>query len=108
MVRLMRISATVVLLSAAPAFAAPAKIVKLVTIANATYKVRIKGDNAEVARQAMALNANTDHWIRSRQAAEIASGCTAAETFPVNALLMVKLDCTQTPDAVPGATVRTK
>jgi hypothetical protein len=82
-------------------FAKPKKPKKTVTIVkfdDASYKVRQRGDEATVSRQAIAFNANTSHFLRAKRAAELASDCKAIEVFPIFDIVNMKLDCSIKPD----------
>ncbi|MGV7119672.1 hypothetical protein [Sphingopyxis sp. 550A] len=84
----------------------PRKVVTIVKIEGASYKVRQRGNEATVARQSVAVNANAIHFARAKRAAEIASGCSVAETYPVFAMLNVILDCSKaSAPAEPGVEV---
>jgi len=93
----MRLLMILLFLWAIPATASekPKKVVTIVKIDGASFKVRQRGNEATVSRQATIVNADAGHFARAKRAAEIASGCTVTETYPVMALLNVVLDCTK-------------
>jgi hypothetical protein len=93
----MRFLMVLLCLSVTSAMAAekPKKVVTIVKIDGASYKVRQRGEEATVSRQSAIVNADSRHFSRAKLAAELASGCTAIEAYPVLALLNVVLDCTK-------------
>jgi len=74
------------------------KIVTIVEIEGKSFKVRQKGNEAQVSRQSMVVNADAQHFSLAKRAAEVATGCVASEMFPVFGLLNVVLDCSKSPE----------
>jgi hypothetical protein len=78
---------------------APPKVVRMVEIGKAKFKVRLRGDAAEVSRTNFTFNANAQHYQMVKQAAELASGCKAVQFFTPSGIFVnpvsVLLDCSE-------------
>lgn len=78
--------------------ALPVRIERMVVIGKAKFKVRVRGNIAEVRRKNIAYNMNSHHFEMTRQAAELASGCKALDQSQqqdglVVGAMFVRLDC---------------
>lgn len=88
-------NAQTIVVSALPP--APPMVLRRVEIGKAKFKVRLRGDTAEVSRTNFTFKANAQHFQMVKQAAELASGCTAVQHFTPSGIMLnpvsVLLDC---------------
>ncbi len=65
-----------------------------VQVDGASYKVRVQGDKATVARQSVVMpQPSLDERDRMRRAARQATGCTLADDMWLGSILTGKLQC---------------
>ncbi|MES2057125.1 MAG: hypothetical protein V4564_14425 [Pseudomonadota bacterium] len=57
------------------------KVVKIVKIGGASFKVVQRGNDAEVSRQSLIVKLNAEHYALAARAAEYASGCVVDSAY---------------------------
>jgi len=74
------------------------KVVKIVKIGDAKFKVVQRGNSAVVSRQALIVKLSRENYLLAARAAEYASGCVAASAYTEGPIysrdkLQVLLNC---------------